>query len=67
MLPSPARLSHRPLTPQEHIPKPCGEALLAEVRAWVDAPETWDRERVLIAEIGYVPEDTAGVRAHDVP
>ncbi len=55
------------MTPQEHIPKPCGEALLAEVRAWVDAPETWDRERVLIAEIGYVPEDTAGVRAHDVP
>ena len=50
-------------TAQEHIPKPCGEDLLAEVRAWVDAPETWDRERVLIAEIGYVPEHTAGVRA----
>jgi hypothetical protein len=46
---------------QEHIPKPVDEAFIQEVRAWVEQPEEWDRERVYLADMGYVPEDTAGV------
>ena len=38
------------------------EAFIEQVRAWVALPEEWDRERVYLADMGYVPEATAGVR-----
>ena len=40
---------------------------MEEVRDWVAQPEEWDRERVYLADMGYVPEDTAGVRAWSLP
>lgn len=43
------------------------EAFVNEVRAWVEQPEEWDRERVYLADMGYVPEDIVGVRADIAP
>ncbi|BDA48985.1 hypothetical protein COCOBI_13-0950 [Coccomyxa sp. Obi] len=45
---------------REHVPKPCDDSYIEAVKVWLETKEVWDKEKVCMAEMGYIPDEATG-------